>query len=129
MLLKIRSLPTLLDSLWSSPAGKTTLLRYLLQNAEGLKIGCIINDVAGVNVDAKLVRNDRSRGGEAKTDSTSDLTDTLELANGCACESFFQSASKACCHCNTPFMHKGMHSLTDRLKDNSICHRKVLVMS
>lgn len=76
---------TLFDSRQCIPAGKTTLLRHLLQNTAGLKVGCIINDVAGVNVDAKLVRNDRSRGGEAKTDSTSDLTDTLELANGCAC--------------------------------------------
>ena len=66
-------------------AGKTTLLRHLLQNSEGLKIGCIINDVASVNVDAKLVRNDRTREAEAKNDSTSDLTDTVELANGCAC--------------------------------------------
>ena len=74
------------DSRRRAPAGKTTLLRHLLQNAEGLKIGCIINDVAAVNVDAKLVRNDRTRGdGEAKADSTSDLTDTVELANGCAC--------------------------------------------
>ena len=26
-------------------AGKTTVLRHLLQNAEGLKIGCVVNDV------------------------------------------------------------------------------------
>ena len=76
--------------------GKTTLLRHLLQNTAGLKVGCIINDVAGVNVDAKLVRNDRSRGGVAKTDSTSDLTDTLELANGCACVLLLRRPC-ACC--------------------------------
>ena len=31
-------------------AGKTTLLRHILQNTE-LKIGCIVNDVASVNID------------------------------------------------------------------------------
>lgn len=36
-------------------AGKTTLLRYILQNTN-LKIGCIVNDVASVNIDAKLIR-------------------------------------------------------------------------
>lgn len=78
------------------PTGKTTLLRHLLQNST-LKIGCVVNDVADVNIDAKLVRNDRSRarggGGDAGGDgapagpsTTSDLADTVELANGCACE-------------------------------------------
>jgi len=66
-----------------------------------LKIGCVVNDVASVNIDAKLVRNDRARaggggGGEgggaggktdggAPTTTTADLADTVELANGCAC--------------------------------------------
>lgn len=71
--------------------GKTTLLRHLLENS-ALKIGCVVNDVADVNIDAKLVRNDRSRqrgGGEdgerGGPSTTADLTDTVELANGCAC--------------------------------------------
>ena len=29
-------------------AGKTTLLRHLLANRAGLKIGCIVNDLAAV---------------------------------------------------------------------------------
>ncbi len=41
-------------------AGKTTLLRYLLENSKE-KIACIVNDVASINIDAKLVRNDRNR--------------------------------------------------------------------
>lgn len=67
-------------------AGKTTLLRYLLENTS-LKIGCIVNDVAGVNIDAKLIRNDRNRDRSGGINTTSDLADTIELANGCACAS------------------------------------------
>ena len=85
-------------------AGKTTVLRHLLQNSSHLKIGCVVNDVADVNIDAKLVRNDRTRqrnnnagggengageggegGGSKGNNTTSDLADTIELANGCAC--------------------------------------------
>lgn len=67
-------------------AGKTTLLRYLLENSKE-KIACIVNDVASVNIDAKLVRNDRNRASRADgVNSTTDLADTIELANGCACE-------------------------------------------
>ena len=66
-------------------AGKTTLLRYLLETSR-LKIGCIVNDVASVNIDAKLIRNDRSREKSNGINTTSDLADTIELANGCACE-------------------------------------------
>ncbi|PNW79230.1 hypothetical protein CHLRE_09g407016v5 [Chlamydomonas reinhardtii] len=62
-------------------AGKTTLLRYVLENSKE-KIACIVNDVAAINIDAKLVRNDKNRGSSA---TTADLTDTIELANGCAC--------------------------------------------
>lgn len=39
-------------------AGKTTLLRHLLENKAGLKVGVVVNDVASVNVDAKLVQRD-----------------------------------------------------------------------
>jgi G3E family GTPase len=68
------------------PAGKTTLLRYLLENSKE-KIGCVVNDVASINIDAKLVRNDRNRGkGAEASSSTADLADTIELANGCACK-------------------------------------------
>jgi G3E family GTPase len=66
-------------------AGKTTLLRHVLVNSKE-KIACIVNDVASINIDAKLVRNDRNRGRGDGVNSTADLTDTIELQNGCACE-------------------------------------------
>uniref|UniRef100_A0A1D2AFQ4 CobW C-terminal domain-containing protein n=2 Tax=Auxenochlorella protothecoides TaxID=3075 RepID=A0A1D2AFQ4_AUXPR len=62
-------------------AGKTSLLRYVLQSS-GLKVACIVNDVAAVNIDAKLIRGDAARDPNS---TTADLTDTIELANGCAC--------------------------------------------
>eukprot|EP00798_Chlamydomonas_sp_ICE-L_P011382 gene11382-12082_t len=65
-------------------SGKTTLLRYLLENSTE-KIACIVNDVAAVNIDAKLLRNDRNKGRSEQNNSTTDLADTIELANGCAC--------------------------------------------
>ena len=64
-------------------AGKTTILRSLLSQNK-YKIGCVVNDVAAVNIDAKLIRN--KTGADGKT-STSDLAPTIELQNGCACAS------------------------------------------
>ncbi len=52
-------------------AGKTTTLQHLLANKEGVKIGVIVNDVASVNIDAKLIAG--SQDG------------VVELQNGCAC--------------------------------------------
>ena len=49
-------------------------------------MACIVNDVASINIDAKLVRNDRNRTRGDQINSTTDLADTIELQNGCACE-------------------------------------------
>lgn len=54
-------------------SGKTTLLQNLLSNEEGLKIAVIVNDVASVNIDSKLVANENQAAG------------MVELQNGCAC--------------------------------------------
>ena len=51
--------------------GKTTTLQHLLENNQGVKVGVIVNDVASVNIDAKLVSG--SQNG------------VVELQNGCAC--------------------------------------------
>jgi len=42
----------------------------------------MVNDLASVNIDAKLVRNSLS---QSQSKSTSALADMVELQNGCAC--------------------------------------------
>ena len=61
-------------------SGKTTLLQNLLQNKQGLKIAVVVNDVASVNIDSKLVAR-----GDGSSGSTSLSDGMVELQNGCAC--------------------------------------------
>ena len=55
-------------------SGKTSTLKNLLTNNDGLKIGIIVNDIASINIDAKLLANPGISSEE-----------TIELQNGCAC--------------------------------------------
>lgn len=64
-------------------SGKTTTLQHILENKEGLKIGVIVNDVASVNIDAKLVKKSDSSSKEQNIVTRSD--GIIELQNGCAC--------------------------------------------
>lgn len=57
-------------------AGKTTLLSRLLKNANGLRIAVLVNDLAEVNVDARMLL----AGGQA-----SNLAAFSQLENGCLC--------------------------------------------
>jgi len=58
-------------------AGKTTLIRHMLSNAEGRKIALIINEFGDLGVDGDLLKSCDS---EVCTDD-----DILELSNGCIC--------------------------------------------
>ena len=54
-------------------SGKTTVLQRILENKEGLRIAVIVNDVASVNIDSKLVSEGSIADG------------MVQLQNGCAC--------------------------------------------
>ena len=58
-------------------AGKTTLIRHLIENAGGGRLALIINEFGDVGVDGSLVKG---CGDEACPDE-----DIIELANGCIC--------------------------------------------
>lgn len=58
-------------------AGKTTLIRHLLQNAEGRKIALIINEFGDMGFDADLLKGCNSDACGAD--------DIVELTNGCIC--------------------------------------------
>jgi hypothetical protein len=62
--------------------GKTTLLQKMLSNKQGLKIGVIVNDVASVNIDSKLVMRDSN---SADSSNALQADGMVELQNGCAC--------------------------------------------
>ncbi len=58
-------------------AGKTTLIRHLLQNAGGRRIALIVNEFGDVGVDGEILK---ACGNPACTEE-----DIVELANGCIC--------------------------------------------
>lgn len=69
-------------------SGKTTLLKQVLENKGGLKVGVVVNDVAAVNIDSKLVKGSGSDGATRQGiigGKLLDTSDVMELQNGCAC--------------------------------------------
>ncbi|MFT6656932.1 cobalamin biosynthesis protein CobW [Maritalea sp.] len=58
-------------------AGKTTLVRHVLNNAKGKRIALIINEFGDVGVDRDVLKG--------CGDQACDETDMIELANGCIC--------------------------------------------
>jgi len=58
-------------------AGKTTLIRHMLENANGKRIALIINEFGDIGVDGDVLK---SCG-----DETCNQDDIVELANGCIC--------------------------------------------
>ena len=63
-------------------SGKTTLLQHLLNNSEGAKIAVIVNDVAEVNIDSKLIVGNMNTAAGQKTNEKP--LGIVELSNGCA---------------------------------------------
>ena len=58
-------------------AGKTTMIRHLLQHAGGRRIALVINEFGDVGVDGEILKS-------CGVDSCSE-EDIIELANGCIC--------------------------------------------
>ena len=58
-------------------AGKTTLIRHMLQNAHGKRIALIINEFGDVGVDGDILKG--------CGDDTCTPDDIMELSNGCIC--------------------------------------------
>ncbi len=58
-------------------AGKTTLIRHLLQNAGGRRLALIVNEFGNIGVDGELLK-----GCNAEACPEDDI---VELANGCIC--------------------------------------------
>lgn len=75
-------------------AGKTTLVRHLLQNNQGRRIAVIVNEFGEVGIDGELLRDCQVCDEESEAAQTSANRDNssknstnniLELANGCLC--------------------------------------------
>lgn len=58
-------------------AGKTSLIRHLLENANGKRLALIINEFGDLGVDAEILKG--------CGDETCSEDDVLELTNGCLC--------------------------------------------
>ncbi|MDY7015138.1 MAG: cobalamin biosynthesis protein CobW [Cyanobacteriota bacterium] len=61
-------------------AGKTTLVRHLLQNNRGRRIAVLVNEFGEVGIDGELLKSCQVCDEETTTE-----TNILELANGCLC--------------------------------------------
>jgi cobalamin biosynthesis protein CobW len=64
-------------------AGKTTLIRNLLQNNEGRRIAVLVNEFGEIGIDGELLRDCQvCPPGEQEADTS---TNIVELTNGCLC--------------------------------------------
>lgn len=61
-------------------AGKTTLIRHLLQNNQGRRIAVLVNEFGEIGIDGELLRSCRVCDDEEDANSN-----IVELTNGCLC--------------------------------------------
>jgi cobalamin biosynthesis protein CobW len=72
-------------------AGKTTLIRHLLQNNEGRRIAVLVNEFGEIGIDGELLRDCQvCPPEEGATDAqmalkSDGMTNIVELTNGCLC--------------------------------------------
>ena len=66
-------------------AGKTTLVRRLLQENHGRRIAVLVNEFGEVGIDGELLRDCQICDDATAERSERDRPDILELANGCLC--------------------------------------------
>ncbi len=59
-------------------AGKTTLVRHMLENASGLRLAVIVNEFGSMGVDGEVLKG-------CGLEACGDEVDIVELANGCLC--------------------------------------------
>lgn len=63
-------------------AGKTTLIRQLLQNNQGRRIAVLVNEFGEVGIDGDLLRSCQVCDDETDSNGTPEI---VELTNGCLC--------------------------------------------
>ena len=65
-------------------AGKTTLVRHLLQNNQGRRIAVLVNEFGEVGIDGDLLRSCQVCDDDSNTDNNPE-NNIVELTNGCLC--------------------------------------------
>ena len=66
-------------------AGKTTLMRHLLQNNQGRRIAVLVNEFGEVGIDGELLRDCQVCDEPDTANNSSPANNIVELTNGCLC--------------------------------------------